>query len=160
MTRDETIEICAKQEELLIFDEFTNETAWRLGNLIRDAVIKEEGNAVIDITVNGIRTFACAVGHPVRHNETWIARKRNTAMEFGKSSLRVTQELEKMGKTLPQRGLSEQDYALSGGAFPIIIRNLGVIGAAVCSGLPQLHDHQNIADAFASVLNVVIPSVL
>ena len=115
---------------------------------------------MIDITVNGIRMFACAVGSPVRHNETWIARKRNTAMEFGKSSLRVTRELEVMHKTLEQRGLPEQTYALSGGAFPIVVRGIGVIGAAVCSGLPQLHDHQHIADAMAAILGKEIESVV
>jgi len=153
------IAICARQEEKLVFDTFNAEMAWALGNRIRDAVAREEGNAVIDITVNGIRMFACAVGRPVRHNETWIARKRNTAMEFGKSSLRVTRELALMNKTLEQRGLSEQAYALSGGAFPIIVRGIGVIGTAVCSGLPQLHDHQHIADAMADMLGKEIESV-
>ena len=104
--------------------------------------------------------FACAIGTPTPHNETWIARKRNTCLEFWKSSLRVTQELKRMDKTLPQCGLSEQTYALSGGAFPIRLRGEGVIGAVVCSGLPQLHDHQNIADAMAEMLSVKIPSVL
>lgn len=160
MTHDELIEICRVQEETLVFSSFTAEDAWELGSLIREAVQNECGSAVIDITVFGIRMFACAVGTPTPHNETWIQRKRNTCLEFWKSSLRVTQELEQMGKSLSQRGLSEQEYALSGGAFPIRLKGEGMIGAAICSGLPQLHDHQNIADSMAKMLSVEIPSVL
>lgn len=160
MTHDEIIDICQRQEEALVFSSFTSDDAWTLGCLIREAVQKEHGSAVVDISIFGIRMFACAVGSPTPHNETWITRKRNTCLEFWESSLRVTHELERMGKTLQQRGLSEQSNALSGGAFPIRLKDEGVIGAAVCSGLPQLHDHQNIADAMAKMLSVKIPSVL
>lgn len=160
MMHDEIIDICRRQEEALVFPSFTAEDAWTLGCLIREAVQKENGSAVIDISILNLRMFACAVGTPTPHNETWIERKRNTCLEFWKSSLRVTQELEQMGKTLPQRGLSEQTYALSGGAFPIRLLGEGVIGAAVCSGLPQLHDHQNIANSMAKMLSIEIPSVL
>ena len=160
MTHDEIIEICRRQEETLVFPSFTVDDAWTLGCLIREAVQKENGSAVVDISVFDLRMFACAIGTPTPHNETWIARKRNTCLEFWKSSLRVTQELKRMDKTLPLCGLSEQTYALSGGAFPIRLQGEGVIGAVVCSGLPQLHDHQNIADAMAEMLSVKIPSVL
>jgi uncharacterized protein (UPF0303 family) len=44
-------------------------------------------------------------------------------------------------------GLDPQLYAAHGGAFPIIVRDVGPIGAVVVSGLPQVEDHRMVVTA-------------
>jgi uncharacterized protein (UPF0303 family) len=38
--------------------------------------------------------------------------------------------------------ISSHDYAAHGGAFPLIIRGVGVVGTITISGLPQQEDHE------------------
>jgi uncharacterized protein (UPF0303 family) len=37
--------------------------------------------------------------------------------------------------------LDVADFAAHGGAFPLIVRGVGVVGTIAVSGLPQLEDH-------------------
>jgi len=51
--------------------------------------------------------------------------------------------------------VSERDYAAHGGAFPIIIDGLGVVGVVAVSGLPQVEDHQLVVDAMEDYMSKV-----
>ena len=153
-------EIIRKQEASLVFGRFDNETAWLIGQSLREHALAHGGSAAIDITVNGVQLFRCVVGRPTPNNGRWIKRKMNTVLEFWKSSLLVAQEMAASGRTLQEHGLSEQDIALSGGGFPIRVKDLGVVGTIIVSGFPQTHDHQLIVDTLAEYLGVKTESVL
>lgn len=150
----------AAQEEACVLERFDADAAWRIGSTVRDAVVRLGGSALVDITVGDLCCFRCAAGTPTPHNQTWIPRKRNVVMEFCKSSLRVALEMKQNGKTLVSRGLDERSFALTGGGFPIHVKNVGVVGAVVCSGLTDVQDHQLIADAMAREAGVEISSIL
>lgn len=67
---------------------------------------------------------------------------------FNKSSLHVGTELLSLGKTLYEAfNISETDYAAHGGAFPIIIKNVGIVGTITVSGLTQKEDHDMVIEA-------------
>ncbi len=153
-------EIIRKQEAALVFDEFDGEAAFAIGQGLRERAMRLGGNVSIDITANGVTLFHCASGRPTPNNMRWVRRKRNTVLEFHKSSLLVAQEMKASARTLQDFGLAESDYALSGGGFPIRISSLGVVGAITVSGLPQTHDHQLIVDALSQYLRVKTETVL
>jgi uncharacterized protein (UPF0303 family) len=49
--------------------------------------------------------------------------------------------------------LDPTEYAPHGGAFPIIIRDVGVVGTITVSGLPQKEDHQLVVKILKQFLN-------
>jgi uncharacterized protein (UPF0303 family) len=51
--------------------------------------------------------------------------------------------LKSKGQTMEEKYLiSSGEFAAHGGAFPLIIRGVGVVGTITVSGLPQEEDHQ------------------
>jgi len=87
----------------------------------------------------------------------WIRRKRNVVHLFEKSSYAVGLELEMTGKTIEERhGLSLMDYAMHGGAFPLVLRGTGCIGSVIASGLAQREDHNIVVEALAAILGVQV----
>ena len=62
----------------------------------------------------------------------------NSVMRFRHASYYLGQYIASQGKTLQEKYLvSEQDYVVHGGAFPLIIKDVGVIGTVTVSGLAQ-----------------------
>ena len=152
--------VVTQQEDALQFDRFTFEDGWKLGLILRERALAHGGNAAMDITVGGVQLFRCVVGTPTPNNTRWIRRKMNVTAENWKSSLRVTLEISQSERTLDEYGLKAEDYALSGGCFPLRLRGQGMIGTVTVSGLPQTHDHQTVVDAMAQFLDISVPSVL
>jgi len=144
---DELLKEFEKQERELQFSEFTSETALIIGlNLIEKA--KKSTMAVtIDITRNGHQLFHYAFNGTSPDNDQWIIRKNRVVNRFNKSSFHVGTQLRSSGKTLEQASyLSEIEYAVHGGAFPIIIRNVGIIGTITVSGATQQEDHDMVVE--------------
>jgi len=67
---------------------------------------------------------------------------------FGHSSLYVRQASVERGTTFEAEfGLDPALYAAHGGAFPLLVRNVGPVGVLAVSGLPQLEDHRMLTGA-------------
>ena len=87
----------------------------------------------------------------------WIRRKRNVVERFGKSSYAIGLELELTGKTIEQRhGLTLADYAMHGGAFPLVLAGTGLVGSVIASGLPQREDHAMVVEGLAEVMGIAV----
>jgi uncharacterized protein (UPF0303 family) len=48
--------------------------------------------------------------------------------------------------------LPESEYAAHGGAFPIIVRDVGAVGTVTVSGLPQEEDHRLVVSVLREFL--------
>ena len=144
-----------EEEERLQFPRFSNKEALELGLKIVEKA-EERGAAVaVDITVNGTQLFHYAMKGTNKRHAMWIQRKQNTVQVSQISSLHAGQFLESQGKDLwKDWRLSDADYAIIGGGFPIIVRGTGVIGAVACSGLPHEEDHKLLVDSISELLGI------
>jgi uncharacterized protein (UPF0303 family) len=133
----------AAQERELQFTTFDNDDAWALGVALVEAARERQAGVAIDITRNGQQLFHAALPGTTPDNDVWIQRKTRVVHRFGHSSLYMGQRCREQGTTFEEKyGLDPQLYAAHGGAFPVIVRSVGPVGAVVVSGLPQVDDHR------------------
>ena len=146
----ETLEELEAQEDELQFLSFTNDTAWELGNALV-AAAREGGLAVtIDISRGEQRLFHYALPGTAADNDEWIERKNRVVRRFGHSSyyMGVTG-----GEGFAERVLlDEREFAAHGGAFPVIVRDVGMVGTVTVSGLPQEEDHRLVVSVLRDFL--------
>jgi uncharacterized protein (UPF0303 family) len=147
------LDILIKQEEELQFDKFTNETALQLGMKFIEKGKTENLPIVIDISRNGQQLFHYAFPGTTPDNDQWIIRKNRAVNRFYKSSYRVGIFLQTIGKTLEQKYfISSLEYSAIGGSFPIIVKNIGVVGTIAVSGLTQEDDHNVVVSTIRDFL--------
>lgn len=153
MGLSELVNSIAEQEAALVFDQFDEAVAWRIGSLLRDRGTTEKWPVVIDIRLFHRALFFAALPGSTPDNVDWARRKCNVVERYHKSTYRVGREMALKGDSLVNRyGLPLADYADHGGGFPIAVRGIGVIGAIIISGLAQQDDHSEIVSALCSVL--------
>jgi uncharacterized protein (UPF0303 family) len=150
---DDLLQELLRQEEELQFTSFTNETALELGMALLDAARTRSQPVTIDITRHGQQLFHYAMNGTSADNDQWIRRKNNVVARFGHSSYYMGRQLASAGQSMEEKYLlSSQKYAAHGGAFPLIVRGAGVIGAITVSGLPQAEDHEVVVTTLRAFL--------
>ncbi len=147
-----TAEACQREEEELQFNQFTNEQALELGLLIVEKAKSKGAALAIGIERNGQRLFHHAMSGTSPDNNDWVSRKTRLVNRVYMSSFRYRLWLEERGQSMRDRALDEFQYAAAGGGFPIILRNVGVVGAVAVSGLPQQEDHALVVEALGEFL--------
>jgi len=136
------IAMIQEQEQMLQFPRFTNDMALELGLKLAARAQQEGLPITVDITRCGQQLFHFAAEGTSPDNDQWILRKNRVVNRFGKSSLLMGLLLQMAGKTLEEKYLLPAgEYAAHGGAFPLTIRGVGVVGTITVSGLPQKEDH-------------------
>lgn len=138
-----TIEQLEEQERRLQLTRFDNDDAWRLGCLLVELARERGLGVTIDIRRFGQQLFRCALPGTSADNDSWIDRKCRIVERFGVSSLLVGTWPRAEGQTFESANphLDPALYAAHGGAFPLRIRDVGVVGTVAVSGLPQVADH-------------------
>ena len=131
-----------EQEKTLLFDAFGSEAALEIGLMLVERA-KADGIAItINVTKGGQQLFHHSLEGTSPDNDQWVRRKNATVYRFYKSSYRFGLRLKNIGMTAEQRyGVSESDYCVWGGAFPVTVRGVGVVGTVTVSGLSQEDDH-------------------
>ncbi|QNS06015.1 heme-degrading domain-containing protein [Streptomyces xanthii] len=155
MTANETPSVAEleEQERTLILDSFSYEDAWRLGTLLVELARGRQAPVAIDITRGGQQVFHAALPGSTPDNDAWIARKRRVVERYHASSYLVGSRFRAKGTTFEASSRLDPDvYAAHGGAFPLRVRDAGVIGVATVSGLPQLEDHALVTEALTAFM--------
>jgi uncharacterized protein (UPF0303 family) len=153
MNLNRDLEMIAKQERELVFPEFDEETAWKLGSRLRDLALARQFPVAIEIKRFGQPLFYSALGGSTPDNAEWARRKGNIVMRFHRSSYAIGLELKRTNSTLAEKfELPSADYAAHGGSFPLKVAGAGVIGSVTVSGLPQRADHEFVVEALCGQL--------
>lgn len=146
-----------EQERRLRFDRFGVDAAWELGNRLRETALAREAGIAIDISLRDRTLFHSVLPGTGTDNVEWIRRKRNTVLRLWHSSYLVGRRLALSGRSQEEaHNLPLSDYAVHGGGFPLVVGDLGCVGAVTVSGVPQRIDHAIVADALAAFLKVDI----
>jgi uncharacterized protein (UPF0303 family) len=150
---DKILKELEDQEKALQFTKFTNETALELGMQIVNKAIKEHLAITIDISRNHHQLFHYACEGTSLDFDEWIVKKSNFVYRCNISSFHVGTIIRQRNSTIEKEYLvSSLDYSGNGGAFPITIKDVGVVGALTISGLPQAMDHQTAVDSIKEYL--------
>jgi uncharacterized protein (UPF0303 family) len=154
------LERIALQERKLILSGLTEEDAWILGCWLRQTACERRHPIAIDIRRGSHTLFSTCLDGATPDNLGWIARKARVAARFHRASYAIGLLLRQEGKTLTERfGLSEAEYAPFGGAFPLRVRGVGVVGTLCVSGLPQREDHRLVVEALATFIDVPLDTI-
>lgn len=141
------------QERELLFTRFDNADAWELGSAMVAAASERSLPVTIDIRRHGQQLFHAALTGTAADNDAWIERKVNVVNRFGASSYLVGRRLAAKGDVLGQElGVEPARFAAHGGAFPIRIVDVGVVGSVTVSGLPQADDHAFVVEMLRAFL--------
>src|ERR1700722_6678481 len=153
MNLNRDLEMIAKQERELVFPEFDEEMAWKLGSRLRELALARRFPVAIEIKRFGQPLFYSALGGRTPDNAEWVRRKGNNVMRFHRSSYAIGLELKRTNSTLAEKfELPSADYASHGGSFPLKVAGGGVIGSVTVSGLPQRADHELVVEALCGLL--------
>ncbi|WEK53528.1 MAG: heme-degrading domain-containing protein [Candidatus Cohnella colombiensis] len=136
------LEELLRQETDYQFNIFTNQTAIAIGSAIL-ARANQMGKCIsVDIRRNGDVLFHAKQEGMGPNNDRWIQRKINVVHHFGHSSYYMHVLYKSWNTTIQENAyVNPMEYATEGGSFPILIRDVGVIGTISVSGLAGDEDH-------------------
>ena len=143
-----------RDEQRLMFTRFDNADAWHLGCLLVDLATGRDLPIAVDIRRGTQQLFHAALPGSTADNDGWIARKVRVVERYGASSYLVGRRLAAKGQTLDAAmGVDPALFAAHGGAFPIRVPEVGVVGVVTVSGLPQADDHALVVEAVETFLS-------
>ncbi len=142
-----------EQERRLQFARFDFGDAWRLGCLLVDLATGRQLPVAVDVRRGGQQLFHAALPGSTADNDAWIERKVRVVYRYGASSFLVGRRLAVKGQELDaSMGVDPAAYAAHGGAFPVRVPQVGVVGVVTVSGLPQADDHALVVEAVEAFL--------
>lgn len=139
------------QEQVFQFDEFGSATALEIGLSIVAAARKAGTWVMVEIRRDGQQRFLHAMEGTGQDNVDWIRRKNNVVNRFKHSSFYVWSYC----NSLDAAGgghcdIDPDEYAVCGGAFPIWVKDVGMVGTITVSGLPHEQDHELVVSVLSS----------
>lgn len=140
-TINEMLQEVEQQEKNLEFEDFTSETALQIGMSIIQRAKNENMVITVDIRRNRHQLFHYAFQGTSPDNDLWVVYKSNVVDRLNISSHHLHLMLEKSKKTLEDIHLDPVQYGPWGGAFPVTVKNVGVVGSISISGLSDSEDH-------------------
>ncbi len=135
------------EENGLSFSKFTCEMAKILFEKIVEEMEKPKDGFKpmgVEIVLNGMPIYTHYQYGSTQNTIAWIEGKRRTVEYFGLSSACIDVKANMMGidEFCDKFGIDPYEYKLCGGSFPIIVKELGMVGTVTVSGLSRREDHE------------------
>ena len=144
-TGDYSTQELLQQEKDLILSSFTNEDAIGLGQELLKLALDQTAPVIVQVRIGEQIIFHSALTGSSSENDWWINRKYRVVEKFKHSSMYVRVSFEEKNQSFEEdSGLDNELYAAHGGGFPISVTDIGIVGVALVSGLPQVEDHKMI----------------
>ena len=142
-----------EHERRLRLPGFDNDDAWRLGITLVELAVARRAPVTIDVRRGLQQLFHYALPGTNADNDAWIQRKTAVVDRFGASSFLVGRRCVADGSTFEEQFRLDRDrFAAHGGAFPVIVRGVGMVGTVAVSGLPQDQDHALVVEGLERYL--------
>lgn len=130
------------EERELVLPSFDNLTAWRLGTLLAERALADGLPLAVSVRRGAQRLFHVGLPGSSADNDGWLDRKMAVVDRFGHSSYLVGTRFRAAGGDFDTDArLDTRLFAAHGGAFPVLVRDVGCVGSVAVSGLPQEVDH-------------------
>jgi uncharacterized protein (UPF0303 family) len=160
MTDEDDLARLEAERDSITLLSFDRQAAWELGNWLRDRALERGLGVVIDIRYGDQLVFATALAGTTADHTDWARRKARLVRRFDAPSLLVATRLRAKGQTLEHYGLPATEYAVAGGACPVVVEGAGLVGTVAVSGLPQEADHDLVVSALVALRAAQEASVL
>lgn len=133
---------CLNEEKQYEFTTFNADVALKIGEDGIKYCKEHQLSVCIDITAYSKTLFHYCFDDCSVNNEEWIRKKRNTVLYFQHSTKFLSLKNNYDDAILQTKyGLSNHDYCLTAGGFPIKLKDSGVVGSICISGLAPDEDH-------------------
>jgi uncharacterized protein (UPF0303 family) len=154
MTDYPPLEQLAAEETELVLPRLTNDDGIALGLALLDAARAESLPVVVDVRRGEQVLFHAALPGTAATNDRWVERKVRVVRLVGTSSLRAGAEAAAQGSSFEERQrVDPLLHAAHGGAFPLVVRGVGLVGVVTVSGLPQVEDHHLVVRVLRAFLD-------
>lgn len=145
-----------RQEAVLQFASFSGVDAYRLGCQCIETALEEGKPLAVEIMLNGHQLFHVALPGTSIQEDEWLKRKHRVVSRFGHSSFYMYTRFGSEPANAPLSALDPVEYATLGGGFPVIVKNVGVVGTVAASGLPHAEDHAFVVRMLERWLKVAV----
>ena len=153
LAAEDDLKTIIEQERALVFEQFDEDTAFAIGGHVREAAKLLGKGVAVGVYLWDRTMFYGATKGASAGNRGWVERKAKLVQLQMKSSYRIVLERGDKPRMLEESwAISATEYAIAGGAFPIMVKGIGPVGAAVASGLSERDDHEIVRAAICRVL--------
>jgi uncharacterized protein (UPF0303 family) len=153
MDQSQILQSLLAEEEELQLPSFDHAGALRLGFMLQERAGRDNLPIAIEVSKNGSPYFFCLMPGSSPDNLAWVQRKRAVVERFNHSSLYLKTLCDHQGRNMFERyAITPDRFAASGGAFPITVRETGIVGVAAVSGLTAADDHRIVTEALREIM--------
>lgn len=149
----ELLNILEEQEKALVFDNFSNEDALKLGVILTEVCKNTPKPLSMRIFLNDVIVFQYTMEGDSKTRFGWTSRKYNLIKKTSHSSMHGKLRALYLNE-LQDLYEDKDNYGFGCGGFPITVKDKGIIGAITVSGLPDPADHFYVVEALEKMLNI------
>lgn len=147
------LDILEQQEKDLVFDNFTNQDALKLGIILTEVCKETPSPLSMRVFLDDVIVFQYTMEGDSNRRFGWTLRKYNLIKKTGHSSMHGKVRALYLNE-LQDLYLDKDTYGFGCGGFPITVKGKGIIGAITVSGLPDPLDHFLVVKALEKMLNI------